>query len=66
MANEPQSAYESHYRNFGTDALRLVMTKSGLQDLEVFEAFINGNDVFTAMPTDSRKTCALLVFDIRR
>ena len=39
--------------------------KPGLQDLkreynEVFEAFICGNDVFTAPPTNSRKTCASL------
>ena len=68
MANEPQSAYESHYRNFSTIigvALRLATSKPGLQDLkreynEVFEAFISGNDVFTALPNDSRKPSASL------
>ena len=52
MANEPQSAYESHYRNFSTIAIAvafcLATAKPGLQDLkreynEVFEAFISGN-----------------------
>ena len=46
-------------------ALCLATTKPGLQDLkreynEVFEAFVSGNGVFTALPTDSRKTSASL------